>query len=74
MTTARDIAQDLRKFLNDHQYTLSDLRRGQILILNGTMAENPTEKGRGKGRGQGRKPVLMALRASSPQPLEPCVS
>jgi len=39
MTVAKDIAKKLRKFLNDNQYTLSDLRRGQIALLNGTLME-----------------------------------
>ena len=39
MTVAKDIAKKLRKFLNDNQYTLSDLRRGTISILNGTLME-----------------------------------
>ena len=37
MTQAKDIAKNLRKFMNQHNYTASDLRRGLIPILNGKM-------------------------------------
>jgi hypothetical protein len=39
MKTAREVAKKLRQFLNDNQYTLSDLRRAQISLLNGTLME-----------------------------------
>ena len=62
--TARQTAQKLRIFLNENGLTLSDLRKGMIHLLNGTLGDIP---GDGKVRVEGRKPVLMALRKPTPQ-------
>jgi hypothetical protein len=57
LTQARIIAQDLRRFMNEHGYTASDLRRGLIPILNGKMGNTATPT---------LKPVLKAIRAVKP--------
>ena len=64
MTTARQTAKKLREFLNHEGLTLSDLRKGMIHLLNGTLGDIP---GDGKVRVEGRKPVLMAHRKPTPQ-------
>lgn len=46
MTQARDIAKRLRVFLNSEKLTLSDLRRGMVVLSNGKL------------RGQGRSSIL----------------
>ena len=46
MTQAKDIANRLRTFLNDNQFTLSDLRRGMVILSNGKL------------RGEGRSLIL----------------
>jgi hypothetical protein len=37
VTAARDVAKKLRKFLNDNQLTISDVRRGLVVLLNGKL-------------------------------------
>jgi hypothetical protein len=56
MTQARIIAGKLRDFMNqqDNQFTLSDLRRGMVILSNGKL------------RGEGRKRDHGALSASTP--------
>jgi hypothetical protein len=44
MTQAKDIAKRLRAFLNQEKLTLSDLRRGMVILSNGKLsleARNP---------------------------------
>ena len=52
--TPRQTAQKLRQFLNDNGLTLSDLRKAQILILNGDMAGDLGDR---KVKVEARKPV-----------------
>lgn len=39
MTEARDISNPLRKFMNDHKFTASDIMRGLVLIINGKLQQ-----------------------------------
>ena len=63
MTTARQTAKKLREFLNHEGLTLSDLRKGMIHLLNGTLGDIP---GDGKVRVEGRKPGRNDSRAPQP--------
>jgi hypothetical protein len=44
VTAARDVAKKLRKFLNDNQLTISDVRRGLVVLLNGKLSGEPEKK------------------------------
>ena len=52
--TPKQTAQKLRQFLNANALTLSDLRKGMILILNGDMAGDLGDR---KVKVEARKPV-----------------
>ena len=65
MTTARQTAKKLREFLNHEGLTLSDLRKGMIHLLNGTLGDIP---GDGKVRVEAQKRHHGALRKPTPQP------
>jgi len=67
LMTAQTIAKLLRGFLNSNQLTLSDIRKGMVVLSNGKLGD-------GKVRGEAQKRHHGAVGASSPQPLEPCVS
>jgi len=62
--TPKQTAQKLRHFLNDNSLTLSDLRKGMILILNGDMAGDLGDR---KVKVEARKPVSSQPRASQPK-------
>jgi hypothetical protein len=60
MTIAADIAKKLKKFMADNNYSVSDIYRGLIPVIN-------PEKSKGNGRPEGRSRVLGALRKPAPQ-------
>ena len=50
LMTAQTIAKLLRGFLNSNQLTLSDIRKGMVVLSNGKLGD-------GKVRGEAQKPV-----------------
>ena len=63
--TPRQVAIILRAWMNENKLTLSDLRKAQILLLNGRL---------GDGIPQDRKPVLKAIRPVQTVEFENCTS
>ena len=60
LMTAQTIAKLLRGFLNSNQLTLSDIRKGMVVLSNGKLGD-------GKVRGEAQKPVRNDSRASQPK-------
>ena len=56
--TPKQVAALLRIWLNDNRLTLSDLRKAQIHLLNGTLGDS----GNGIGKGEARKRDQQAYR------------
>ena len=63
--TPRQVAIILRAWMNENKLTLSDLRKAQILLLNGRL---------GDGIPQERKPVLKAIRPSVAMNFDECTA
>ena len=44
MAPAKIVARKLREFLNENNWTVSDVRRGLVVIVNGRLTDNPVSK------------------------------
>ena len=63
---ARLIAMELRNWLNKKEYTLEELNRATVVLLNGSLGSKANGvAGRGKGRVEPRSRDLGAVMAST---------